>query len=171
MTPDTSYREIPLTKGQVALVDVPDHKVLSSVKWTAQWVEAKHGFYVVRDHHVNGKQQRLYMHRVIMGLQRGDKQIVDHINGNPLDNRRSNLRVCTIGENLRNTKFRGSKTGMRGVYPVRNVITKPYHARITVGGKTILLGQFATKIEAYNAYCEAAKIYHGEFASPSPFRS
>lgn len=89
---------------------------------------------------------------------------VDHINGNPSDNRICNLRLATHTENMRNTRLRrDNKTGHRGV-----VFNKRYGnwiARICVGGGAVKqIGTFDTKELAAVAYSEASKKYHGEFS-------
>jgi len=99
------------------------------------------------------------MHRVLMGLSAGDPRVVDHIDGNGLDNRRQNMRICTAGENARNRSRTTNTTGYKGVF-----------AR---GGRFVAqiacpkqyLGCFGSKHAAAVAYNEAAKQRFGEFAS------
>lgn len=106
------------------------------------------------------------MHTIIMErmlgrfLEKGEQ--VDHINNsNSLDNRRSNLRLASHGQNMKNkSMYKRNKSGYKGVY----YFWKKYRAQIQVNGKKIMLGSFDTPEEAHEAYCKAAKLYHGEFA-------
>ena len=102
----------------------------------------------------------ILMHRWLMGEPPGLD--IDHRNGDKLDNRRANLRVCTRGENLRNRRLRkDSKAGYKGV------ATRPngrFSAAIAVNGVKHSLGGFGTAEEAARAYDAAARELHGEFA-------
>ena len=93
-------RRIPLTKGQFALVDDADYEVLSKHSWYASGVR----FYAARRRKDNERNPRklVYMHRELLGVESSSLH-VDHINGNRLDNRRSNLRIVTVAENAQNT--------------------------------------------------------------------
>lgn len=87
---------------------------------------------------------------------------IDHINGDPSDNRLCNLREASHAENLRNTKKQKSNsTGYKGVsWHQRD---RRYQANISVNQKRIYLGSFLDPEQAYAAYCKASKEYHGEF--------
>jgi hypothetical protein len=85
---------------------------------------------------------------------------VDHRNGNTLDNRRCNLRVCTHAENMRNRKASRGRALPKGVHFRKN----GYEAYIRVNTKLVYIGRFKTEPEATAAYNEAAKQYHGEYA-------
>jgi len=98
--------------------------------------------------------------RLLMNPQNG--MVVDHINGDTLDNRRSNLRVCTQAQNLRNRKMsKCSSSGFKGVYATG----ERWRARITSKGDRFYLGSFDNPEAAHEAYCRAAKILHGDFAN------
>lgn len=103
------------------------------------------------------------LHRLIMNAT--PEQVVDHINGNKLDNRRENLRVCTQAENTRNNRTpRKNKTSrFKGVswYPRGN----RWKAQIQVNKQKKHIGYFPSEEEAALAYDEAAERLHGEFAS------
>ena len=89
---------------------------------------------------------------------------LDHINGNMADNRISNLRIASSSENARNRKCRAdNSTGLKGVR-ARPCKTTPFQAVISVDGKSISLGYFASKEEAHAAYADAAQKFFGEFA-------
>jgi len=101
-----------------------------------------------------------YMHRFIMNFPNSQ---VDHISGNTLDNRKSNLRVCTVSENGCNQKKRKDNTsGYKGVSWDKR--SGRWYAMITKNKKQHNLGYYTTAEEAYAAYCKAAKELHGEFA-------
>lgn len=90
---------------------------------------------------------------------------VDHENTDRADNRWENLREATIAQNAWNVSSRKKNSfGLSGVGYHRNCRSRPYSSRITVNGKLIHLGYFATPESAHSAYMEAVNKYHGEFA-------
>jgi hypothetical protein len=101
------------------------------------------------------------MHRYILNIS-DPTIVVDHINGNPLDNRRQNLRICTQKENSRNSiKKRTNTSGYKGVSWFKR--DKKWRAQIKVNYKAIHLGYFDTLKLAKQAYNQAADRYFGEF--------
>jgi hypothetical protein len=95
---------IPLTQGKFAIVDPEDVALVSQFRWHASFGSRQTKYYAVRKVHVgNRKYKNIRMHRLIMGLgtQDEDPRVVDHINHNSLDNRRSNLEIITQEENMR----------------------------------------------------------------------
>jgi len=154
-------KQIPLTQGMFALVDDDDFEALSKWKWHAN--KSKGNYYACRNSpRVNKKRTSIKMHRQIMNVP-NDGLFIDHINGNGLDNRRENLRLCTNAENTRNSRVSSSNTtGYRGVS--LHGPTKKFRARIKSDDGTIYLGHFKTAIDAALAYDFAAKRFHGEFA-------
>jgi hypothetical protein len=110
--------------------------------------------------------QDQYAHRMIWEMTNGpipSGMVIDHINGNPFDNRLENLRLATHGQNLQNMRLRSrSKAGLKGVrYEAsRNLWT----AEIRANGVRYRLGRFQTKGLAAVARAKAALRYHGEFA-------
>lgn len=104
-----------------------------------------------------------FLHRLIMQAKNGE--IVDHINGNILDNRKVNLRICNATQSTWNTsKKGGSLSPFKGVsfYDIEN--GRPWRSRITINKKTRQLGRFSTELGAAKAYDDAAKTHFGEFA-------
>jgi len=151
-------KKIFLNKNKHALVDDEDYGWLSKYKWTAK-ESGGNIFYAIRRNPENGK--HLYMHKVIMGNLRGFE--VDHANGDSLDNRKSNLRICSHKQNLRNQKLSSANTsGYKGVYLRKD--TKKWEAGIKVNQKRIVLGSFDDILDAAKAYNNAAIEYFGEFA-------
>ena len=103
------------------------------------------------------------LHRIIMNPP-PDKQI-DHKNKNTLDNRRSNLRVCSHAENLWNRgRTKANTCGHKGVSEDKRRKRKKYRARITANKKTTWLGSYEDAAEAGLAYKKAVKGHHGKFA-------
>lgn len=105
------------------------------------------------------------LHRwIIFGAAR--RGAVDHVSGDKLNNRRSNLRIATPTQNARNTRLaRNNTSGFKGV---SETAEGRWRARITVDWIEIRLGNFDTREQAAAAYDAAALIHHGEFASPNP---
>jgi len=157
-------KEIQLTQGKVALVDDEDYERLVAF---GSWELSTQG-YAVRTRRQRNQDGSLVsistrMHREVMGLAHGDKLEVDHISGDRLDNRKSNLRVCSKTENLRNIKTHKDNTsGFKGVSFLK--VKRKYQARLTFKYKTMYFGLFTCPIEAARAYNDAALIHHGEFA-------
>jgi len=154
---------IPLTQGKVAIIDDDDFALVAPYKWSAaRCPKSPDVFYARCSFIENGKSCRIGMHRHILGLTIGDGLEVDHADGDGLNNSRSNIRVCTHAENMKNKrKRRNSSTPFKSVYPVG----KRYQARITVDGKRINLGMFDTAEEGHAAYVLAAETLHGEYAN------
>lgn len=162
------YREIPLTQGQVALVDIEDYEWLNGYTWCAAWNEHTSSFYAIRSLKLtpgrNGKNYTVRMHREIMGLERFDPRRVDHVEpSQTLDNRRFNLRIATLEQNMHNRRMnKNNKTGFKGVYLVR--ATGLYGSSVGFSGKTYHCGFFSSAIEASEARSVKAQELHGEYA-------
>lgn len=144
-----------IIKNYTVLYDDEDTSVVASHVW--QINRERNNVYVRTS--VHGKYVRL--HRLILGVT--DSSIfVDHINGDTLDNRKNNLRICNNAQNLQNRGAnRSNPTKLKGV----TIFEKHYYrARITAFGKSISLGIYKDPMVAAQAYNEAALKYHGEFA-------
>ena len=103
----------------------------------------------------------VYLHRLLTGAVKG--QVVDHIDGNGLNNASENLRLCTPGQNRANCrKDRDNRSGYKGVTWART--SRKWMAQIVVQGKKQYLGVFVDKVRAAKAYDREAKKAHGEFA-------
>lgn len=149
--------EIPLTRGQVAIIDVDDWHLIKDYKWCASWDPSKQGYYAV----TTIKGRSVGMHRLIMNAQKGE--VVDHINGHGLNNTRLNLRIVTNAQNTINRKIKSNnKSGVSGVFLDKK--SKIWIAYINVEGKRLTLGRFKDFNEAALARKNAEEEYHGEYA-------
>jgi hypothetical protein len=145
-------RLIPLKYGLHVIVDAADYEWLSRYKWFLCGAG-----YAAR--HAPGK--TIFMHREIMQAPPG--MVVDHINGNRMDNRRSNLRICTRPENLRNA---AKRSGCLSLYKGVSFDCKmnQWFATIWFEGRSIALGHYHDEVDAARAYDRAAVELFGEFA-------
>lgn len=149
---------INITQGKVAIVDAEDFEQINQWRWFAN----RKGklWYVGRWVTIEGKKYQVYMHRFITNAPKG--KVVDHINGNGLDNRRSNLRICTHRENLRN---RGATSkneyGNKCIYWDKS--RNQWSVRVNVGGKLAYLGRFKDLAKAILVRDNFLKEFHGEF--------
>jgi len=137
-----------LGKDKLILVDNENYKELNKYKWSS-----KHGYAY------NKKLKQ--MHRLIMDCPRGME--VDHIDGNPLNNQKSNLRICTLSENRKNRKKSLNKTSeYKGVS--WNKHNKSWRAYIGIERKNNCIGYFKNERHAAMAYDLWARELHGKFA-------
>jgi len=149
-------KEIPLTQGQIALVDDEDYEKLSKYKWYAHM---SHGhYYAIRNIYTqNRKRSAVKMHRQIMGNIPNVQY--DHTDGNGLNNCKNNLRRCTHGQNVMNSRKRANvSSAYKGVYKIQGC------NRWAAQANKQYLGLFASEVEAAKAYDKKAKEVFGEFA-------
>ncbi len=147
---------IPLTRGTFVIVDTNLLRILNIHKWHLSWTKG-YERYAMRTE----KRKAIYMHREIMNAPDGME--VDHINGNGLDNRRENLRLCTRAQNRMNSVKRiGKSSTFKGVYWHKNC--RKWRASLKLDGKEIHIGYFNTELEAAEAYDVEALYYFGNFA-------
>lgn len=107
-----------------------------------------------------------YLHRLVWQYHTGNVPVmVDHVNGNPADNRIENLRECTNAQNQYNSpKKVSNRAGHKGVVFHPKCTLKPWQAKIAAGGKVHSLGYYPTREEAAAAYAAGARRIAGEFA-------
>lgn len=147
-------RKIMLSQGKYAIVDD------IFFDWVNQWKWYFNGRYAVRTPHKARGAKPIRMHREIMKAP--DDLEVDHINGEKLDNRIVNLRLCTHSQNSKNTsKSSRNTSSYKGVG--KSSVNR-WQARIRVDGELLFLGSFESKEDAAKAYNEAALRHHGRFA-------
>jgi hypothetical protein len=155
---------IELTQGYVTQVDLDDLPLLRSHCWYAHVSRRRDGtvFKVYARASTTGEDGKfrvLPLHRAIMDTQTGLE--VDHRDGDGLNNRRDNLRICTGFDNSKNRNMHCRNTcGFKGVSKVKG----KWKAKIALRGKSIYLGYYATPEDAALAYDIAAKAHFGDFA-------
>jgi hypothetical protein len=151
---------VPLTRGFVAQIDASDLHKVAGFNWFAV-VQSYTVYAVRRVSGVKGRGSKISMHRQIIGAT-NDVQ-VDHVDLNGLNNRRENLRIATPQQNCFNRrKTRANTSGFKGVCWNRK--SRKWQAGIRINRRSVHLGLFETIDAAYNAYCQAANQYHGEYA-------
>lgn len=156
-------KEIELTQGKVALVDDADYDWLNQWKWYAAYNRgSKFSAQRTIGSSANGNKGCVHMHRLIAGIIDRSMQ-VDHIDGNPLNNQRINLRVCTNNENQYNKPPRPNRSSKyKGVW--FDKARGKWACAITHNKQRTPIGRFVSETAAALAYNEAAKRHHGEFA-------
>lgn len=155
-------KEITLTKGMSTIVDDESFDKFGHLKW-----HTSTGGYAVRRNRIKGtnKRETKYLHREIMNCP--DGMVVDHINGNALDNRKCNLRICTNKENFFNSTKPSNYNGNDCSSNYKGVsITKRnrYESKITHNDNDYFIGNFSKEEDAALAYNRKAKELFGEFA-------
>ena len=144
--------KIKLSNGLFAKIDEADYPIVSMYKWHFN----RYAYTLI-----GGGHHWLSMHRLILNPPTGME--VDHINRDKLDNRRSNLRVCTPSQNRHNHgNYSTNKSGYNGVSFEKQ--TRRWYATIWHNGRNIHLGRFDSKESAAIAYNELAKNLRNEFA-------
>ncbi|MHC4500757.1 MAG: HNH endonuclease [Planctomycetota bacterium] len=156
------FRRIPLTQGKFAIINPDDYPRLAKYKWHAN--KNRDTFYAQRKLWLpkTKREITIKMHRQIINVP--DNLFVDHINGNGLDNRKANLRPATHSQNACNIpKYKTSRSTYKGV--TWHKPKQKWNARIRINRNTISLGYFHNETDAAREYDNAARKYHGQFAS------
>lgn len=142
-----------LSNGEEFYFDIEDLELVKSVNrcWTSN-----KNLYIS----ISVKRKQIKLHNIIMSPPLG--YLVDHIDGNPRNNRRDNLRICTEGNNLKNKKTQSNNTsGQKGVCWIKRL--NKWQSRIDINKKRVNLGLFNTFEDAVKARKDAETIYYGEF--------
>lgn len=152
-----TVKEISLTQGKVAIVDEEDYESISKFKWHAcksnngVWYARR---YVLTTMNPDGKRNCKHISMHSMLINSVDGLVIDHIDGDGLNNCRSNLRLVTTRGNCINRHYKKSSLypGVTFTKVGKYHLRKPWLSQITVGGKNIYLGRFSTEAEAHHAY-------------------
>lgn len=155
---------VPLTQGYEAIIDVADVPMVSGCNWGALVVRRNDGSIrtVYAQRRIGGRksQKTVYLHRVL--LPSPEDIHIDHIDGNGLNNCRSNLRQATRVQNMCNQRLRvDNQSGAKGVFMMK--LRGKWTARIAVNGRKKCLGSFNCRTAAAIAYAKASRDLHGEF--------
>lgn len=160
------FVEIDVGHGRKAVVNEADYSTIDKYTWGAAKSKGGQIWYAQTNiKRKNGKYSPVQMHKLIVpDVPSG--MVRDHVNGNGLDNRRKNIRICEPKHNSRNQQAHRDKKHSRykGVAIMPGNRTRPWFARIIVDYKQIYLGWFGTEIEAARAYDGGARQYFGEYA-------
>lgn len=142
-------------KSEYTTVDDEDYKYLTLYKWY------KTRGYARRSITVNGKQMKQVMHRVVLDAPLGF--MIDHKDGDKVNNQKSNLRFCTNSQNQANSKLSTrNSTGFKGVH--KNRKTSKFVAQCKIMGKYFYIGSFSNVVDAAKAYDSFLIENRGEFA-------
>jgi len=152
--PHDGFCYIPLTKGRQAIVDPEDYEWLRRRKWCTLLSPDGRAYAAS---HIDG--HKTYMHRLIMNPPQG--RFVDHVNGNGLDNRRCNLRLCTPAENMRNRRKNPGSSRFKGVSLHE---CGKWNASLGIDNQNLHIGLYDDEVEAARARDRWAFALHGPFA-------
>ena len=154
--------EIPLTRGQVAIIDAEDWHLVKDYKWCAQWSQSKKGYYATSSKRTaSGRYKTVWMHRLIMKAK--GEVVVDHIDGHGLNNVKDNLRMVGHRENAINRRLRSDSTSkVPGVSFDKE--SKKWKVHIVINKKQVTIGRFKDYDDAVAARKAAEDEHYGEFA-------
>jgi AP2 domain len=167
---DPSYRIMPLTHGQITILDADDYERFAQFVYGAHWSNKTQSYYARRSFNdpETGRVIHFFLHREILGLARNDKRQGDHANHDTLDNRKfidgkPQLRIATRAQNQWNTGIRRTnKSGYKGVSRLKG--RNKWRATARRDGKRHFLGDFDDPKEANAAYVAFVTEYDGQFA-------
>jgi hypothetical protein len=143
-----------LAKDKSSVIDSESWELVSLFPW---WAINSSG----RLYAISYQRPAILMHRLLLDCP--DDLFVDHKNGDGLDNRMQNLRICTHAENMRNRKrCSNCSSRFKGVHWDSH--EKKWRAKIGLDGRYVRLGRFNSETQAALAYDKAARQFHGEFA-------
>lgn len=153
-------KEIPLDKGHILFIDNEDYEEVSKLIWKV--AKRLHTFYAISDIRKKGHARKvILLHRLIMKAPKGT--LIDHINGNGLDNRKSNLRYANKSKNAMNmSKHTPHSSPYKGVSYDKD--RKKFRCNIGINGKQYFVGRFDNELEAAKAYNKKALTIYGEYA-------
>jgi hypothetical protein len=155
-----TFRRIYMGGKDWTILDREDYYKFGNIKWALGG--RKNNFYAIGGiRNKDGELEKVSLHRLI--LNPPENKLVDHRNGNGLDNRRENLRLATHAQNMLNRrKQKNTSSKFIGVYFDKQ--TGKWRAKIKVNSKTMHIGRFDSELQAALAYDRTAKLYHGEFS-------
>jgi hypothetical protein len=160
--------------GLRVIFDEADRELVAAYRWHGKRKSTEASVYAQSTVVIDGLKTSLSLHRYLLGATRGDGQVLDHWNGDTLDNRRGNLRITDTRGNSMNIRSSAQRKrgGFKGVF--WNANAGKWEAGICAGAlrsngkrKKIYLGLFEDPADAARAYDEAAAKHFGEFASPN----
>ncbi len=159
---NSDIRQIILTRNKIALVDISDYEYLNQYKWQCSLQGyATRTICINRQPKKRSARKALLMHREIIKCPIGME--IDHINGDKLDNRRCNLRICTRSQNqINNKKYQNCSSKYKGVSWHKTV--NKWSSRIQYNSKCINIGVFTSEIDAALAYNAKATELFNDFA-------
>lgn len=156
-------RLVPLTQGLHCIVDAADYKWLMQWNWSAERDHKRNEFYAGRRAYRDDGSDKISMHRLILGLTKGDTLKGDHWNGNTLDNRRKNLRVATNHQNQYNRKRpKNNTSGLTGIR--YELDRRKWKVTVGVNGRPTTVGRCASKEAALQLRTATILRLRGEFA-------
>lgn len=148
---------IELTQGQWAIVDTHvwnSRADIREISWCARWDMKGNRFYVLGTLYIQGRGRCVSIHRMIRNVDE-PKMMVDHLNGDTLDNRLNNLRVCSTKENQSNTKNHRSGRLLYATFH-----RSRWQSKINFQKERYYLGSFSTELEAHLRGLEAEKFLY-----------
>jgi len=158
-------KEIKLTQGKVVRVDDEDYEKLNKFKWFAEFIPRRNGWYAARNARKHEGRGLIRMHRAILDAPSGLD--VGHLSGDGLDNRKTNLRVCTRAQNICNNRpCKRARSKFKGVFFDNRpgTLLNRWTAQITVDGRCTTLGRFPTEEDAARERDAAALLMWGTYA-------